>query len=164
MAVTLVKPGLVTGLIIQDPAAPTATQLGSGDTNLPGTPANFYIKVMRQSHDFYSPSSEVTGDSDPQPKWENNLLLYDNVSLQGGMVAAQAVGLKNLIDSTKNPLTALHRFDLGGGTASEWLDIRVLIERIRFRWNRTAAYVGLSILCKMTNMATDEITGIEDTN
>ena len=155
MAVNLVKPGLVKGLIIFDVAAPLTSKLGVAST------ADFFIKVMRQSHDVYSPVTETTGDSDPQPKFENSLLIYNNVALQGAMVATKAVGLANLVNSSKNPLNALHRFDLGGGTTSEWIDMKIIIERIRFKWNRTAQYVGLSMLCKMTDMTDAEVTGLE---
>ena len=147
MASALVKPGLVTGLIIT-----------GGLIGLAGS--SFKIKIMRVSYRFYSPGEEVTGDSDEQPLIENNLLMYGNISLQGGMVAGSAIGLKNLIDNAGlNPVDT-QTYDLGGGSP-ETLKFKLFVEDIRIKWNRTAAYAGVSILGKMSDMTNTLVGNIE---
>ena len=153
----LVKPGLVKGFAIE---------AGTSQTRKLGTVgSDFYMKLMRSSYDFFSPTEEVTGDGDQQPCFENNLLLYGNVTLVGAMVGAKAIGLYNLVSTsgstayraTKNPLggaasPVLHLFHLGGSVAVERLVFYLHIERISINWNRVGRYVGVGMTGKMSGM------------
>jgi len=142
----LVKPGLVTGTIV------TGGEIGqaSGD--------EFQIKVMDIDYDFYTRVEEVTGDSDPHPAYEHNELLDARVAIRGAMVATLAAGIAELVGSN-NPVT-IHTFDLGGGSP-ETIKMILIIERMRLKWGRTRAYVGVSLLCRMTGMTADQVANIE---
>ncbi len=109
----------------------------------------FYIKYQDGDLDFYSPTSESTGDGDAaKPQFENNGMLYGNLSFRGAMIASQAVGLANLTDKTKNPVTLTL---LLGGTRK--LDLKMVLDRISIRHSLKGPWVGVAISGHMHDTA-----------
>jgi hypothetical protein len=92
--VQLEKPSLATGDILQGGAIGT-------------TGTDFFIKAARWKFANKTIVREVTGDGDDKPKFEHNNLLYTEFIIDGFMVGDQALGLANLVDSDKNPVTSL---------------------------------------------------------
>lgn len=131
-AAILEKPGLVTAIL-------GGSKLGKGGTD-------FFIKLLTADMQTGSPNYDVTGDCDPTPKYENNGLLYEKWNLRGAMIAAQAIGLANIVDTTKNPVVDV-TFDLG---PNRRLKKTILIEWIRIQWSRKAPFVGIAMVADMT--------------
>lgn len=117
-----------------------------GGTEFTDTGTNFYIKAWEGQYRFLSPLSDTTGDSDSYPHFENNGLLYGMIAVRGAMIASQAVGLNNLLDTNKNPVSM--ELDLG---PNRKLVFTAMIERFDYNWNRKAAYVGVSATMKMSD-------------
>ena len=128
---TLEKPGVV------------SNHLGGSKVGLTGT--SFFIKVLESNIDVSSPDSDVTGDGDSYPTFENNEMLYADIALRGAMIASQAIGLANIVDTTKNPPDLT--LDLG---ANRRLAITALVRAIRINWNRKAAFVGVAMVLRAT--------------
>lgn len=110
---------------------------------------DFAIHVMDGDFEFYSPLMDSTGDSDATPIFENNRLVYGRFNLRGAMVSGTALILANLTDTTKNPVDDFV-FTFHSGRV---LTVTIIIERIRIRWTKRAALVGVSLLGRMTDTA-----------
>jgi hypothetical protein len=179
MATVLVKPGLVKGPIVHK-----ATSTGAGtatDIGRIGTDQDYWIKVMRLRFRAFSPDEEVTGDGDEQPKFENNMLTYGDLFLQGGMIANQAFGFKWLVSTSggaattgvpvKNPLggattPVLHTFRFGGGGSSEIERItgRFLVRSMEIMADRQRTYATVMMQLRMTDMTDVMMNAIESTS
>jgi hypothetical protein len=131
------RPSGATGAII-------TTLVGSGDS---GTP-DYYIRTIDGTFDYGSPDREITGDGDYMPKFTNNGMLYADWKLNGAMVASQAIGLANIVDSNDNPTTGILYWKVGG---TRKLGGRYLIRRIRGAWKRAGWWVGISILLRASH-------------
>lgn len=135
--IALEKPGLAPAQVIVH-----ATGIGTdpGDT--------FTFKAMDMRFRFWSPSTETTGDGDLTPIWENNSLLYGTWRLLGAMVAAQAIGVANLIVAANNPILSDVNFHVG---PDQQFDMRILVESIEVAWRRNAEFVGVVLTGKSTD-------------
>lgn len=109
---------------------------------------DYRIKVAQHAGRVFSPSADVTGDGDAVPHFENNLMLYGVFELTGFMVADAAMGIANIIDSTKNP-TGTIRFKFHSTT--RFLRARVLVEGFSYQWVRAGQYVAVAMQLRATN-------------
>lgn len=137
MAIATLKPATVGAS--QNPTA--ASKIGS-DAN-----DDFIINMWSFDVDGFSPLEDVQGDTDPYPRYENNGLLYGNVVISGVAVAEQAIGFKNIVDSTKNPTTSVTILI----SNNRKLVFNMAIERVRVRWNKSAVNVPVVIVGRISN-------------
>ncbi|MFP4224350.1 MAG: hypothetical protein ACLFVN_09780 [Phycisphaeraceae bacterium] len=119
--------------------------LAGGDIGTTGTV--FYIKVFKGSHAFGSPLQEITGDGDTTPQFENNGLLYGDVSIRGAMLASQEVGLEQMV-SANNPIAVV--FVLGG---TRKLGYTLQVGRAVIGWSSKQRVVGITLAGKIVNTA-----------
>lgn len=94
--VALAKPGTITSAMLV-----SNSYLSGADESS----KYFYMKIKRAAIRQGSPQHDVTGDGDSQPEHETNLLLYGQIQLSGWMLAGRALGVANIIDPAKNPIT-----------------------------------------------------------
>ena len=140
---TLMQPTSITGLVL------SAGTVGGGGQGNP----DFYIKTETATLDHRVPVSEITGDGDSSPRFLPSYYLYVDWIIRGWAVAGQAIGILNLINSSKNPTgTTLVQFNLA---ASRGLKGAFVIPRIKIEWADTAVYVGILMLLKSTNTTAD---------
>ena len=121
---------------------PVTNHAGGGSLSTSGT--LFYIKVRESQEQFFSPAAEVTGDDDSYPEFENNGLLYGNITVRGLMIASQAIGL-NEIQGSNNPVSL--ELDL---STNRKLVLTALVEAVAINWSRTAQYIGVTMSIRMT--------------
>lgn len=133
-AASLEKPGLVASAV-----------LSGGKLGTTGT--DFYIKIMRFQDQTGSPTEETTGDGDTYPHFENSGLIYQQGRMSGGMIASQAIGLANLINTSKNPVVDAV-FTIGG-TRKETKTI--MLKSIARNWDRRGVFVGVTIDYELTD-------------
>ncbi len=136
------------GIVLTHVTALSAT-LGTGG----GTATDFYIKVLLGRFRTGSRLTNITGDGDTQETYLSNLLNDSTFDIWGQMVAAQAIGLSNIVDSTKNPIAAVV-FNLGGARAvtGTWF-----IEWIYYEFNKNNAFVPIRMTGKTSGAAMTEI-------
>jgi hypothetical protein len=125
--------------------------------------ADYYLKTIDADFDTFSPDVEVTGDGDYSPKFENNGLLYADWRLNGAMVASQALGLFNIVDTNDNPTASNVTFVMGG--TRKWRG-RFLIRRMRVAWKRAGYFVGVSLMMRASDntsgwATSDATSGVE---
>jgi hypothetical protein len=113
----------------------------------PGGSTYFYIKVAQVTVSFSSPDVDVTGDGDTVPTFENNLLVYGRLRLSGFAIAGQAIGIANLVDTSKNPLVDIRL----NHHSTRYIDGTWLVRAIQVAYSYDGALVGLTMDCVMTN-------------
>lgn len=136
--VNLERPGLVGAAVL------TGTDIGTAGTK-------FFIKVHDSRFRGGSPGEDTTGDGDTYPTFENNGMFYGLVRLVGLMVASQAAGLNNIINTSNNPVS--YRQNMG---ATRTVGGTLLVEWMDFDFKRQGAYVPVVVTGKLT--ATDPST------
>lgn len=139
--VLVVVPSTVMANII-DPVSGSA---GIGEA---GASRDFYIKVKRMRISTRTRVMDSTGDGDSYPTYAMNRLLYQQVVLQGWMIAEFAIGLKNLVVKTKNPTAVQHRLYLGSDTSpsvSRFIRGSYMLEDVDIEWDVSSPFAGLAI-------------------
>lgn len=137
---------------LEKPSARTGAIIGGAKLGTTGT--DFYFKVMGANSQSGSPGEDVTGDGDTYPRFENNGYLYESGTMTGAMIASQALGLANLINTAKNPVAITFDF---GGTRRDTKT--VLIEWMGRTWRRNKHFVGVSLRYRMTDTNPASIEG-----
>lgn len=138
---TLAHPGNITGAVI------SGDKLGtSGD--------DFYIQVADATFRFKTKYRSITGDGDADIiKLAHNKKLYGAVYLRGWMIASQAVGFANMIDSSKNPVGIT--FNLDGG---QELNMTILIHDSVLRWEAEGTYIPIAFIAAMSHTDIDDVS------
>jgi len=137
--VALARPGITAVLV-------DGTAVGSGGTE------SFQIHVQAYNDSYSVKVNDVTGDGHTAPRFQHGGLLYGQFRLVGYMMAANSIGLSNLV-ADKNgglPSTASHnlevRFDLSKKISGD-----VVVTQVDRQMNKTSPHVQVSISGYWTN-------------
>lgn len=137
-------------MALEKPALVPSGSITDVDIGVSG--GKFYIKIIDGDYLHGSPTVETTGDGDTAPVHENTGELYGTYVLNGAMVATDAIGLANIVNTTNNP-TADVTINLG---STRQIIAPMLIESIRLRYQRTGVFVGIRIRMKASGTAPSE--------
>jgi hypothetical protein len=134
--VDIAKPGTITSAMLVS----NSYLSGADEAN-----KYFYMKIKRASLRLGSPDHDVTGDGDATPQFENNLLSYGQLRLSGWMLAGRAIGVANIIDPTKNPITIRLM-----ASSSLFFDGTYLITFFDIGWERDGPFVAVQLSATQT--------------
>lgn len=101
----------------------------------------------------FSEVFEKTGGGDALPVYANRGDLQGRIALSGLAVAGEAIGLKHLIDSTKNPLVGVQV--ILDGTRKHV--ITIFAEDIQSEWHRKRGFMPVTLTGYLHNTNPDNI-------
>ena len=136
------RPTSVTGLILSN----TSSLLGTVGTD-------FYIKVRNATLQHSTPIADVTGDGDQSPRYLVSYFITADWLIRGNAVAAQAIGIMNMGNSSKNPTSQSQKVKFMIGNSRSIVGI-FFIHQIAIEWDRSSPFVGLSMALRSTNVNT----------
>lgn len=127
---------------------PASAKWGTGDT---GTP-DFFVKVIKSRFRHWNPLTDFTGDGDSEVTFIDQKMLHTVFNVTGAMIASQAMGIANLVDSNKNPVAGVV-FEIGG---TRLITMTAYIEEIDWVWDKRSAFVGVAMRGKGSAVAATE--------
>lgn len=150
MSNLLAKPGKVGSTV--NPGGSTVF-IGAAGTK-------FKIHVWGVDHDYWSPAAEVTGDGDADPIITTSGYGYGRVVLTGAVMndGDDEIGIQNLIkvnDSSVTGNTTAVSGIIFWFTDDMKITLTLIVERIRIQWRKTAAFIPISLICRVTNTDMD---------
>ena len=143
----LMRPTSVTGLILSSGAVGTDDATGTQD---------FYIKVVTAELDHRTKIADISGDGDRSPNSAINYWGYVDWMIRGYGIAAQAIGYDSMLATTTpttNPTASGVNvvFNVSSGISYAG---RFLISQFKISYDRTSAYVGITMLMRKTVLDT----------
>jgi len=140
----LMRPTSVTGLILSSGAVGTDDATGT---------QNFYIKVVTAELDHRTKIADVSGDGDASPHSAINYWGYVDWMIRGYGIAAQAIAYDSMINPATSPTTNPTAsgtnvvFNVSSGISYAG---RFFISQFKVSFDRTSAYVGITMLMRKT--------------
>ncbi len=147
MSVAVARPGSalttssITGAII--------TSLTSHTSGANGT--KFYIKTTSANFQYSVPVVETTGSGDERVSYDHGDKVYGQFSLSGVMLAARAVGIKELVDQLDNTATGDSKFlvklefDFSADSTHKMGAMPVIIQQIQIQFDGKSPVVGVAL-------------------
>ena len=121
----------------------------------------YYVKTKTIRSKYTNPMFDSTGDGDVSPFWEGTNFIYGVVQIQGWMLAAQNIGIINMITDTAGGLTNDPAFTLlywlGNDGAYRGVQHECIMKSLRVSWRRNAALVGVAFTM-VKNGKLEEVT------
>lgn len=126
--------------------------LSGGDIADDGT--SLFIVTNRVRTNIGTKLMDVTGDGDEQPVMQSNKMVYGTIALNGWMVATTGIGYAELDDDQTYDLT----INYGSSDSAAW---KVKIEKIATDHTHDGSAIGVSLLCRISNMTNTLVANIE---